>query len=175
MNLTDVFWNGVEIVFVISIFAIAAVGNRTSLESRADAIARTDPGTAAALRQAQAVSDYTYGLAQWVPEVIIVCTPSRRGMLSGDADEFVVPSTVPTIPARAVAEPPVVSARADAAHAARPRIVYVIATSARRTAPATRPVRAGSRRTRRYRAARERSRAAWCVPSVRSTSRTPPP
>ncbi|MEJ3404695.1 hypothetical protein WDJ51_08125 [Rathayibacter sp. YIM 133350] len=161
MNLVDLMWTGVEVGFVALIIGLAAIGNRLSLESRAAALQRRDPGTAAALRQAQAVSDHAYGVAQWIPEVIIVCTPSRRAAFASDdeaiaqADPRVAPrpeAAQAAVVTRRVLELPA-SADRHAKHLAR-RTYRVSRVSGR--GPATRRQRADTPRTRRYRVERAR-------------------
>ena len=144
MNLADLFWNSIEFLFLAGVVVLAAVGNRLSLDARASAIQRRDPGTASALRQAQAMSDYAYGIAAWMPEVIIVCTPSRRAALASDDDLAFVAHT-PAPPRRPAGR-----------HEPEPRRVYVISSRVSRTAPATRLRRADTRRRRQRRESRVR-------------------
>ncbi|WP_419819288.1 hypothetical protein [Glaciibacter flavus] len=154
MNLADLFWNSIEFLFLAGVVVLAAVGNRLSLDARASAIQRRDPGTASALRQAQAMSDYAYGIAAWMPEVIIVCTPSRRAALASD-DDLAFATRTPAHPQRPAGR-----------HEPAPRRVYVISNrvisnrviSSRvsRTAPATRLRRADTRRRRQRRESRAR-------------------
>ena len=149
MTLAALFWNSIECLFLAGVVVLAAVGNRLSLDARASAIQRRDPGTASALRQAQAMSDYAYGIAAWMPEVIIVCTPSRRAALASD-DDLAFATRTPAPPQRPAGR-----------HEPAPRRVYVISNrviSSRvsRTAPATRLRRADTRRRRQRRESRAR-------------------
>lgn len=133
MNVFDLLWTTASFGFIGLIVALSVIGNRLSLESRAAALQRTDPGRASALLQAQAVSDHAYGLGMWIPEVMVVCTPSRRAALAHDDDvERPVTPPQPVLPLHVAAE----------AHLATGRV---------RTVPATTRRPAGTRRTSRRR------------------------
>ena len=94
MNVIDLLWTTATVGFIGLIVGLSVIGNRVSLEARAAALQRSDPGRAAALLQAQAMSDHAYGLGMWVPEVMVTCTPSRRAALAHD-DEAERPAAQP--------------------------------------------------------------------------------
>lgn len=112
MNVFDLLWTTASFGFVGLIAVLSVIGNRMSLESRAAELQRSDPGRASALMQAQAVSDHAYGLGAWMPEVMVVCTPSRRAALAHD-DEAERPVTppLPVLPLHVAAEEHVATGR----------------------------------------------------------------
>ncbi|WP_157487936.1 MULTISPECIES: hypothetical protein [unclassified Leifsonia] len=131
MNVFDLLWSMASVGFIGLIFGLSVIGNRMSLESRAASLQRTDPGRASALLQAQAVSDHAYGLGNWLPEVMVVCTPSRRAALAHDDEaERPVPPPVPALPMYVAAEPHLATGRVRTVQATTRRPV-----DTRRTTP----------------------------------------
>jgi hypothetical protein len=90
-----------------SILAASGFG----LEQRAGLLERRDPGTAAALRRAQSVTDFASAGFFGTEGFSVVCTPSRRSGLEmarirgTDSDLRVEPSeeAMPTMPATVIA------------------------------------------------------------------------
>jgi hypothetical protein len=86
-------------------------GSGFGLEKRASLLERRDPGTAAALRRAQFISDFPGGGVFGDEAFSAVCTPSRRSWHDGarvraaDSDLRVEPSeeALPPMPATVVA------------------------------------------------------------------------
>jgi hypothetical protein len=86
-------------------------GGGFGLEKRASLLERRDPGTAAALRRAQFISDFPGGGVFGDEAFSAVCTPSRRSWHDGarvraaDSDLRVEPSeeALPPMPATVVA------------------------------------------------------------------------
>lgn len=135
MLLADLLWAGAGLSMIGSLAAaVALIPN--ALDSRADRLQHSDPGTAAALRRARAMSEFGSSDGLLFDGSLVACTPSRRQGLTlrvlGD-DE---------LPEHAVA---VRAARPQPA----PMLPAADVVSRPRRAPATTSRRVGSRRTRR--------------------------
>ena len=109
----------VDLIAVLGTVAFAGVfvgssllaGSGFGLEKRASLLERRDPGTAAALRRAQFMSDFPVGGMFGDEGFSAICTPSRRSGLdmarirSTDSDLRVEPpeESLPPMPATVVA------------------------------------------------------------------------
>lgn len=88
MGLTELLW-GVASVGFVGLLAAVAVLMPNNVDARADRLQHSDPGTAAALRRAQAFTDLARSGGLFLDEALVVCTPTRRDVptlrvLSGD-------------------------------------------------------------------------------------------
>ena len=135
MLLADLLWAGAGLS-VIGALAAAVALIPDAIDARADRLQHSDPGTAAALRRARAMTEFGSSEGLLFDGSLVACTPSRRSGITlrvlGDDEE-----SNHAIAVRAAAQPaPVEVPRADVV--SRPRRV-----------PATTSRRVGSRRTRR--------------------------
>lgn len=90
MGLTELFW-GIASVGFVGLLGAVAVLVPNNVDARADRLQHSDPGTAAAVRRAQAFTDLARSGGLFLDEALIVCTPSRRDVptlrvLSGDEE-----------------------------------------------------------------------------------------
>lgn len=142
MGLIDLLWGGASVAFVGALAAIAMLVP-DNLDARADRLQHSDPGTAAALRRARAMSDLARSGGLLLDESLIVCTPTRRDGITlrvFSADEAAPPSVHVRSHAKADAgEARVAQPEADtrarlplAERASTTRPQKVLATTARR-------------------------------------------
>lgn len=136
MLLADLLWAGAGLSLIATLAAAVAL-IPDALDARADRLQHSDPGTAAALRRARAMTEFGSSEGLLFDGSLVACTPTRRNGITlrvlGDDEES---EHAVAVRAAATREPVEVTPRADVV--SRPR-----------RAPATTSRRVGSRRTRR--------------------------
>lgn len=131
MGLAELLWGAASVGFV-GLLAAVAVLVPNNIDARADRLQHSDPGTAAALRRAQAFTDLARSGGLFLDEALIVCTPSRRDVptlrvLTGDEPNRANPRSA-TQAVEGGVEPELI--RVEAAVLTRPQ--RATATTARR-------------------------------------------